>query len=635
MTKKEKIIIFLCILLFSLSIILAEDGNTATSSQQNLSNVERAYKCLETEIKDDCSGATTVQQLAFSILATPKTAILNKCVEKLEAKKKSEDCFGDTSCTIKDTALAILALDHVRKNTTKYEEWLLSKRINYSEVDWIVQQDSDGETDCVLKYDNGTYQFTTKENKKLSGNFGPCFYPTYQDYWLKIDKDCFGKEIKVGCNKKFIISLLYKVPNSEKINVLSDTKEGAQNTEITFSIDSKCFGIGGSCNYEENAWAILALKKKGHDIKKYVPYLVSAEEMNKQYFPEAFSYLILEYDQVYGTRLIKMQTEGKYWEAENSVYGKYYDSALALLAMGHLTQQQIEDAKRWVWYSQESNGCWNSKNIRDSAFLLWALQRKTVEQLPTTNGGTQTTKCSQGPSGAKCMKELECLGIGGSVLRNYDCSDSSISFAVCCNKSSSLQTCYQLGGKICPSEKICSGIERDSVEGKCCLENCVEQTTAKDECTLAGGTCKTKCSTNQKESDEKCPDSSKVCCVKKTEDGKKPKRNFLWLWILLGVLIILTIIGIVMKDKIKAALYKRKNKESGEKSSLGGGVLGPSKPGFPPISEQKPIVPLRKPMPVRPLIGVKPTTPTKPSPATLSPPPQRPSVFEKLKEMSK
>ncbi|MEM4181748.1 MAG: proline-rich domain-containing protein [Candidatus Pacearchaeota archaeon] len=652
--KGGKIFFFvnsIVLFLLLLNIAISQNNTTSTNSSQvsqqqnitqNKTTVDKAYECLEKELKDDCSGAITIQQLAFSIMATPKTDILRKCVDRLKAKEKTEGCFGDSSCTIKDTALAILALDHIKENTTKYENWLLSKNLSTTEVEWIFQHDSSNETTCTLKYDGNDYQFTAKNDKKLTGNFGSCFSPIYQNYWLRINEDCLNKEIKIGCNQKSSISFIYRTPGSSKINVLSNTKEIVQNSETSFKIDSKCFGID-SCNYEDNVWAVLALMRKGHNIKDNIPYIITTEENNRQYFSEVFSYILTNYDRIYGEKIMKMQTDEKYWEAENSYYGKYYDTALVLLAMGHLNQKQIVDAKNWVWYSQESNGCWNSKNIRDSAFLLWATQRKTSPQpntsQPNTTNVITTTRCDQGPAGASCIRQAECLENAGRVLTSYDCSYSPISFSVCCNITPVLKSCSELNGKICSQNEICSGIEKNSTNGKCCLGECRQNIAPRskpeeeDKCKLAGGTCRTKCGNDQEEISEDCSDSSKVCCVKKTSPSSTTKKNLLWLWILLGILIVLVIIGILMKDKIKVMLYKKSNKDSGQKPIFGSGIR-PAKPGFPPISG-----PPRPMVPARPLLGVPPRTApgveNRPQPPIAARPQQRPAVFDKLKEISK
>ncbi len=631
MNKKKKLIFFLYLILFNSFFVFAQNNSSTNQTQQvnnsslnvvNKTKVELAFQCLETELKEDCSGARTVEQLAFAILATPKESILKECIKKLESKEKSEGCFGDSSCSIKDSALAILALNHVRKNTTKYEKWLLSKNLSSSEVEWIVQQDSDGETSCTLKYGGNDYQFIARENKKLTGNFGSCFSLTNNNYWLKVNEECFNKEIKMGCNKKFYVSLSYRTPGSQKVNILSNTKEGAQNSEVTFSIDSKCFGIS-SCNYEETVWAVLALKKVGHDIKPYIPYIVSSEETKKPYFPEIFSYIVLEYDSLYGAKIMKMQTESKYFEAENSAYGRFYDSALVLLALGDRNQQQIKNAKDWVWFSQENNGCWNSKNLRDTSILLWALERKVSPSLDSQEV-IRTTKCSESISGATCIKELDCLNSGGSVLRNYDCSYSSISFSVCCNITPTLKRCSELGGNVCSTDEKCEGIVRNSSDRMCCIGECkkIEEEKKQDECSLEKGICRNSCRTNEEKTESACSDRGKVCCVKK----ETPKKSLLWLWVLLGILVVFAIIGILMKDKIKVMIYKNKQSKNESEKPFNTG-LGPSKPGFPPIAMNKPLInkPLVQP---RPLMGQLPSKPKTDSS-------QRPDVFNKLKEMSK
>lgn len=623
--KKRTFLLFLFSIIFFnfFYLVLANTNQTgnATSSQQlstNKTKIDLAYECLQNELKADCSGATTTQQLAFSILAAPNNT--QECVRKLESKAKSEGCFGDSGCNVRDTALAIIALDFVNKNTSKYVDWLIKQNRSSSEVEWILQQDSDGETNCKLKYEGNDYLFIAKENKKLSGNFGPCFSLTYNDYWLKLNSDCYNKEFFVTCDKKFYLSWIFRSSGSSEINVLSDTKEGAQNSEIKTSINSLCFGSGNfGCNYEETVWAVLALKKLGKNIKPFVPYIISSEETNKQYLPEAFSYLILEYDNLYAQKLIKMQKDEKYWEAENSVYGRYYDTALVLLAFGNINQKQILDARKWTEFVQDSSGCWNSKNIRDTAFLLWALERREAPRLIEV---TPRTKCSQAPVGATCSRETDCINAGGETLRNYDCSgESTISFAICCNKNPSvLKTCEQMDGKKCPSGKVCEGVEKNASDGKCCIGDCIEQQPQpkRSDCEIAGGICRTSCKTGETAIDEECSDSSK-CCKREEKKDSEEKKVPLWVWLLVGIVLVLIILVILLRERIKVYLFKKKDSSNKPFGGISSSPFGP-KPGFPPINPQM-------------------STQQRPLPSFSS---QRPplhqnqqEVFKRLKEMSK
>ncbi|MEM4330469.1 MAG: hypothetical protein QW273_00475 [Candidatus Pacearchaeota archaeon] len=647
MEKKKIIIFFLIFFIANLVFVEGENislttmnvsnttseiRNTSTITQ-NRTKVDLAFTCLENILKEDCSGASTVEQLAFSILATPKNSILKKCVEKLETKVRENACFGDSSCNIKDTALAILALSHVGKNTTAYENWLISQNKTSTEIEWILQQDSQEETNCKIEYDEGEYSFNAKENKKLSGNPGNCFLFTYNNYWLKLDETCYDKEFVVGCDKPFYLTWIYRTIDSSTINVMSNTIEGSQNTKVRTKIKSKCFGTSSNCNYEETAWAVLALKRKGYDIKDYIPYLVALEEKNKRYFPEVFSFMILEYSNVYGPQIMRMQKSEKYWEAENSAYGRYYDTALVLIGLGYLNQQQINDAKNWVWFSQERDGCWNGKNLRDSAILLWAIEKReaTIENNPPI---PLITRCREAPAGATCVSERECLEGGGSVLRNYDCSYIGLTLS-CCNITP-LKSCSELQGRICSEGEICEGTERDSKEGKCCLGECKRERVIKNECEEENkGKCKIRCGENEEEIEDYPCEGNKVCCKEKE---KKSSSSFL-----IFVIIILLVLGVILyllKDRIRVFIYKVKEKKKGEGGDLKmtGQVTPPQKPfgpqnnlmmrGIAPPNQPKPMMPPRPPMNIGPPQQQK-------NPPVQPPQKQQPSPSEKILSTNK
>ncbi len=597
---------------------------TVSSVVENLTKVEKAFECLVNELKPDCSGATTVQQLSFAILASPDN-ITGKCVDQLLKKNKSEGCFGDSNnCGIKETAMAILALNHVGKNTTYFESWLTRQNKTASDVEWFLQQDSVGDVDCRLKYDEEDYAFSAKENKKLSGNVGPCFSFVQSNYWLRLDEGCFDKEFVMSCNKEFFAGWHYKSPISSILNVLSDTKRTAGANEVRLMVDSRCFGSGSGCNFEDTAWATLVLKNQLYDIKPYIPYLISAEDSNEEYFPAAFNYLILEYSSIYGNKIIQQQKNSQFWEAENSAYGSVYDTALALLAMGRQNQEQIKSAKDWVWnLAQDSNGCWNSRNIRDTAFVLWAIEQRSAN-IPDEII-SPTTGCSA--ADFFCSTINDCTAAGGNFFNNYYCSGT---FEKCCSVNP-VKSCQELQGTICSGGLVCSGTVKTSSDGSCCLSNCVEPPSTTTECADEGNQCRDSCLTSQEEADFACS-GDQICCARKETPEKKEIP--LWIWILLAILILLIILAIVMRDRIKVWYYKRKRGSS--KEDLVNNPASPRPPFGPPSSPRLGFPPLNRPM-SRPL----------PPGQNLQRPPQRPpqgapqstqkpqDTFSKLKEMTK
>jgi hypothetical protein len=98
----------------------------------------------------------------LTILASPSNAVAKSCVERLETFKKT-NCFGTGSgCDIKETAMAILALEHTGATTTPYEDWLLNKTMTATNIIWYLEQDSTVRTTCEINYDSTDYPFTVQ-----------------------------------------------------------------------------------------------------------------------------------------------------------------------------------------------------------------------------------------------------------------------------------------------------------------------------------------------------------------------------------------------------------------------------------------------------------------------------------------
>jgi hypothetical protein len=351
------------------------------------------------------------------------------------------------------------------------------------------------------------------------------------------------------------------------------------------TIKSKCFGES-SCDYEATAWASVALLETGHLIEDYIPYLVALADSNKRYLPEAFTYMITNYED-YANQLIAKQKLGNYWEATASANDRYYDTSLALIALGGSSTEQVTKAREWLLFSQESNGCWQN-SVKDTAIALWAL---TGRPGPSPGGGS-TTRCLD--ANYFCIPTDECPS-SENVDNNYFCPVLS---TVCC-MSENLKTCSEYGGSVCEDGKKCSGNERRATDvsgNSCCTATC-EERKEEPECESDFfKTCKDSCSDDEKELAYAC-NGGQVCCDKKP--AKEPTKW--WIWILIGIIILLAIIGWVLREKLKLLLFKLKTKfkkDKGGRRPPRGGPRPPTRPGFPPRPRFPPT--RRAPMPVAP-----------------------------------
>jgi len=628
--RKTGVIITIFLLLLSTSLILAnnETNNTQTnrtissSSNEDLTNkekIEEGFDCLEKKA-GSCTGLKT-KEIALTILATPDGDVYDDCVDEL-LKRKASDNWG----SVEDTAFAILALNHAGKDTEASEEWLLEQAKTPKDLMWYLEQDSNEATECHIGYDTNDYKIKVDTNKKIDSDAGPCLSRAQSNFWLRIDPDCYETEFSIACDRDYIATLVYRNKNSDIIYVLDDTKSSSASKEVTISVNSKCFGES-SCNYETTAWATLALLNTGNSIEEFVPYLIAMSDTNEAYLPDAFIYMLTNYED-YAQRLVEDQEVGNYWNARNSAYNKYYDTALAILSLKSSSSKPVDKAKDWLLFSQDSNGCWQN-SVRDTAIVLWAL----TERAGRDGGGGSTVYCVE--SGYFCIPKAECPTID-DVGDNYYCSALS---DTCC-VSEHLKECSEYGGNVCGGGEECIGRVRKSLdEEKCCVGECRKE-TQETECEAQFYTCMDSCSEFQEPVPSYSCNAGQICCRTKP---KESSSGSLWIWIL--ILLILAVAGVILwikREKVKLLWFKMKSKfgkNKGGATPQGAPPTGPRPgPGVPPRGgmPQRPI-PRRQGMPPQRPRGPSRQMPQKPNqiPKNQQALQKKDDTFSKLRDMSK
>ena len=317
---------------------------------------------------------------------------------------------------------------------------------------------------------------------------------------------------------------------------------------------------------------------------------------NQKYSPNAFLYLLTAADDQY-SKIIQSQKQGQYWQMTGTPYNKYYDSALALLALSGSGASELDATKGYFLGIQSKEGCWNNNNLRDSAFLAYAGWVKSVPS--SSGGGTVSSNCES--SGFYCELPIDCLDAGGSTLNTYTCS----SFGdFCCSKQVQEQTCSNRGGIICGASQTCSGQQVPSLEGGCCLGAC-QETGASNACeNLGQGTCRSSCFSDEIAIEESCAEATEVCCeFNSSGEPSEDQKNLWWLWILI-ILIIIVIIAIIFRNRIKLWWYKRKGTVSSTRVVPGDnaprGLMGTRQgPRFGPPMQPQPRL-MQRPMSSRP-----------------------------------
>ena len=590
MKKKVLFGIFVISLLINLSFI-SSLGDNSTQAKIN-----KAYDCLNTKI-GDCSSLT-LEDATFALLAS------GKCSSKVLEYQSTTGCWPKTGCTLKQTAQAILALSVISADTTSAENWLITQNASPSNVIWYLQVDSSNASHCTLTYDGEERSFNIDEDQTLSHlstNMKYCFGLSRGDWWLQIKPVCYGKEFMISCEDEFKTNLLFKQKDSSIIHVSADTSSASSYGQTTEKVDSSCFIQGAKCNYEGSLWAALALNKKGHEIKSYLPYLTTNAESNSAYLPDSFLYTLTGQEDYYNN-LLQRQRENKFWNERGN---KFFDTALALYSVSTEPQEKI-NSKNWLLEVQEPQGCWGT--TKDTGFILASIwPRASNTSLPFCTAPT-----------GYCMPESSCTG---NILDNYYCSGGK-----CCDTAPA--TCSEQNGIVCNSSEECSGISVEA-SGLASGETCCTQGTCEiplapvlSQCEQHNGTCEySECYSDEEEIPYDCDDYSDVCCVEK-------KSSSAWIWILL-FLIALVVLGIIFRNKLRPYWFKILSKF---KKRRGGPA--PLIPGrrFPP---SRPTMPFRRNIPRKILPPQRRRTARRLPEKKLVPRKELGDVLKKLKEMSK
>jgi len=539
--KKEgtlTLILFFTIL-FSVSIFAQ---TTQTASTANLTSEEKAYSCLESRVTGKCLSLP-FEDRAFALLALGhKQTLADECKAAINP---SRNCWPADNCKVKDTALALLALNHVGTDISSAKDWLISKTRNADKLLWFLQIDTTTNSTCKINYGDRDYTLKVGSDKKLAIGSNRCLKSS--DYWLSIDKSCFDETFKITCDADFVSSLLYKTATSNTYFISGSLESASANGFTQHIVTSKCFSDTATCDYASSLWATFALSKIRQDINPYLPYLFAFAEENEKFAPYAFLYVFTAEDEYRQKIMNEQKTEG-YWDF-GSGKGKFYDTATAMFAFQTATEygEVIDTVKAYLAGArvQASDGCWGN-SVRDTGFLLWTLWPKA-----TTIQATQQ-ECDK--SGFYCMTEGECSSSGGNIKENYYCPGGVLK--VCCDKPILLKLCSEQLGKECPPDQPCtSSVVKAADTDNCCLTDCQAQ-ILKTECESFGFNCRPFCSETEDSAFEYECNVGDVCCK-----PKPVKEGISTIWIVILIfLVALVVVGIIFRNKIKSWLHLGKGR---------------------------------------------------------------------------
>lgn len=431
----------LATLVFTLIILCA--GLVVGGSADHVADINKAFNCLDSRVD---LTSISFEEAVFSALAKTPNQKINQTIN--QEKSSSEACWPGSVCTVKATSQAILAKMRLGQNVSDAINWLKARSGVTQQMTWYLQItiDSNEPASCLVNYDDVDRTVLIDEDMKLSGNLGSCLAITPSGYRIKIANNCLEKDFGVQCDKDFRTNLLYEKDSGGTIYVSSQTHGASAGAWTNEKIIAKCFKDGGSCDYEGSLWAATAIYANGGEVSEYSPYLKALAENNQKFFPSAFLVAIYqdEGDEHYANIIANQRArpEGAYWQIASSPYSKFYDTALAMLALGGADSPEIDSANTlgYLFTNQDESGCWNQGNIRDTAFLIYAAQwpRSSVPSTGRCGDGT----CNPGENSTSCLTDCP--------LPIYVCGDGVANGAEACDGN-------DLRGQTCISKNYTGG----------------------------------------------------------------------------------------------------------------------------------------------------------------------------------
>ena len=413
--------------------------------------VEAGYDCLRNTIDVKSCDSLSLEEQIFSLLS------VGKCKDQILAEAEvGNTCWPKTNCDLRTTALATLAFEKLNLNVTNSKNWMLAQKGVPTNIDWFLEIDSSEAADCEISFDSSVTTAHLNEDKTVTILENDCLTidQEFGGYWFEIAKECYDYEFAISCDQDFLTTLLFKKPGLSTLYILSEVNSAlAQGTTLE-KIDSSCFRLGADCDYEGSLWSSMILDILGEDMGSIIPYLITGKTENSQFLPSSFLYYLTNTLE-FRTNLLSGQIAGQYWNVGRS---KYYDTAIALLALQGENPQEKDNSKQWLMDVQEDSGCWNVDNVRDTALILYSvwpeIQASTPNPTCTELGYTcveNATACDGTILGYECaigeccddgtQAELSCIEAGYDCVENASMCDGTVmenncSTGICCNDES-------------------------------------------------------------------------------------------------------------------------------------------------------------------------------------------------------
>ncbi len=553
--------------------------SAGVQAADNQTKIDNAYKWLSDKVKASGAGGGwgNTEENAFSILALKNfdsTLAQQGMQNLLTNSKNSGECWPSASCRVKDTALALVAMNAMGADTSKAKAWLIAQqKLFLEEGNWFLQYEiaGAGNGTCKAEYtyggENRQDNILVRSDRTVSLQQASLCLDVLagKPWWAAIKSNCLQTEFFVSCQESNWLANILFISDPLYMPFIEVKSPGI------LKISSKCFpsASGGACDYDATQWATYALKLLGEDAQTRA-YLESGADANKP-LSYAFLYLIRQ-DLVYGQKLATEQSAAGYWDGSD----KFFRTAISYLSMRETTLAKLDVAKGWLFSNQNQDYSWGSQKQRDTAAVLWAVFSFSGSG---SVGGTQrcvdfgNVCCSTSDvkSGALEISTLSCADQLGTVcVSPSDCKAAAteercgIDNGVCCSTAASGAQRY-------------SELDSTCSFGEVCASSC-ETTTQEETCTDFGFCCDAvaKDATKYPNFDLTC--SSGQACASECKSSSTGNLKLL-IWILVA----LVVAGLI----VLLVVLMRRRKSKGELESLP--ALGGFGGGAPPRPAPRPI----------------------------------------------
>ena len=444
--------------MLSFPIFADENGTGSVSDAASFGSFKaQGYAWLEEETMETI-GPVFDQSLAILALTNGGRDVSPLVSRLLEQQHPTEGCWPNPDCTVKDTALASLALSKVqqREKALEGEAWLRKSLVpGLKRGEWQVQIKSGESGTCHVAVNNNSARPFEIEDDKIKQARG--------EYYIRnneIDPGLTNKVsplVKVDCSElpgtaNPVIALLYRATPTNLYLLESHSAFSAD-----LLISNSCFAksvSSPSCSDEDSLYANWALAEIfGSDVSKEFGSLTYLQTKIKPSMSAGDLALI-------NRALQEASRSNNYYlglladqQKADGSWGDAYSSSLALLALRPSAVEYGESISLGDAFLERSfdkeSGSW-SQDVRVTSMALLALEGSF------TSGFVDLSSISSRPSSST---ELVCDDATDDDGDGFiDCGDTDCKFDGACLCSNGVQDADEEGvdcGGSCSN--LCAG----------------------------------------------------------------------------------------------------------------------------------------------------------------------------------